>query len=150
MKILRMKFDGPTDTADWPFVAETDERMPDGNKKFSGFLTKDKGWRARAYIATTRGKPAASREKAVHNCLTDTIRLLGEVELLRLCRDAELERQRQDIAAQNERLRNSPLKVPEPARKPSVCNDVLGLKRNEVKGFLNLMVEACKRDDKRD
>jgi hypothetical protein len=89
-----VKFERPAETADWQFVAETDDCMPDGNKKFSGFLTKDNGWRARAHIETTWGKPAASREKAVHNCLTDAIKLLGEVELTRLRRDAELERQR--------------------------------------------------------
>jgi hypothetical protein len=150
MKILNMKFENITDAADWQFVAQTDECMPDGNKNFSGFLTKDNGWRARAHIATAWGNPAASREKAVHNCLTDAIRLLGEVELLRLRRDAELERQRHDIAQQNARLRNTPLKIPETTNQPSVCNTVLGLKRNEVKGFVNLMVEACKRDDKRE
>jgi hypothetical protein len=146
MKILSVKFERPAETADWQFVAETDDCMPDGNNKFSGFLTKDNGWRARAHIATTWGKPAASREKAVHNCLTDAIKLLGEVELTRLRRDAELERQRQNIAQQNERLRNAELKLPDIPRQSSVCNTVLGLKRNEVKGFLNLMVEACKRD----
>jgi hypothetical protein len=93
------------------------------------------------------GKPAASREEAVQNTLTDAIVLLGELELTRLRRDAELERQRQDIAQQSERLRNTPLKIPETAQEPSVCNTVLGLKQNEVRGFLNLMVEACKRDN---
>jgi hypothetical protein len=146
MKILSVKFERREETADWQFVAKTDDCMPDGNKNFSGFLTKDNGWKARAYIATTWGKPAASR-KEVHNCLTDAIRLLGEVELARLRRDAELERQRHDIAHQNERPRNTPLKIPETTSQPSVCNTVLGLKRNEVRGFLNLMVEACKRDD---
>jgi hypothetical protein len=66
--------------------------------------------------------------------------------LTRLRRDAELERQRQNIAQQNERLHNAELKLPDIPRQSSVCNTVLGLKRNEVKGFLNLMVEACKRD----
>jgi hypothetical protein len=98
MKILNMKFEKPTDTTDWQFVAKTDDCMPDGNKKFSGFLTKDNGWRARAHIAT--GETCSESEKAVQNCLTDAIKLLGEVELTRLRRDAELERQRQNIAAQ--------------------------------------------------
>jgi hypothetical protein len=126
MKILSVKFERPAETADWQFVAKTDDCMPDGNKNFSGFLTKDNGWRARAYIATTWGKPAASREKAVHNCLMDAIKLLGEVELTRLRRDAELERQRQDIAQQNERLRNMPLKIPETTSEPNFaipCSD---------------------------
>ena len=150
MKILSVEFERPAETAVWQFVAETDECMPNGQNSFSGtLLPNDKEWKARAYISTIWGKPAASREAAVQNCLMDAIRLLGEVELLRLRRDADLERQRQDIAKQNERLRNTPLKLPEPAREPSVCNNVLGLKRNEVKGFVNLMVEACKRDDKR-
>jgi hypothetical protein len=72
--------------------------------------------------------------------------LLAEVELVRLRQDAELERrQLQDIVMQNERLRNAAaFKLPETASEPSVCRSVLGLKRNEVRGFLNLMVEACR------
>ena len=145
MKIQTVQFERTSDTSYWRFVAETDEPMPHGDKSFGGsLLHMDKGWKARAHVATKWGEMAKSREQAVQNCFADAIRISAECEATRLRRDAEVEQLRQRVAGRSEWLRRANINLPQTGE-PSIYRSLLRLSQDDVKGYVGLMVEVFKR-----
>ncbi len=145
MKILTVNFEHPTNGADWRFVAETDEGMPNRDKSFGGTLLQvDNGWKARAHVAPEWGEMAESREQAVQNCFADAIRISAEREATKLRQDAEVERWRLHAAYRSEWLRRANINLPQTGEQ-SIYRSVLGLSQDDVKGYVGLMVEVFKR-----
>jgi hypothetical protein len=110
MRVLSVKFERLRYTKRQPnhcrFVADTDEALPHGDKGFSGILLHDSLlWKARADISTTWSVASETRNQAVENCVEDAIKLFADFEAVRQRQDAETERQRLQLAKQNERLR---------------------------------------------
>jgi hypothetical protein len=134
---------------DFRFEALTDEVFPNGNYGFSGLLVREgKLWKARAFIATTWATPAESQKQAVENCIEDAVKLFAEDEARKLRLDAEIERQRLQVAELNKRLReNSHASVAKLTEKPAINSIVLkDLSKSEIKKFFDVVVESFKRE----
>ena len=156
MRVLSVKFDQVPYTDKWPihwrFVAETDEALPHGDKGFSGILLHDGLlWKARADISTTWSVASETRNQAVENCVEEAIKLFADFEAVRQRQDAETERQRLQLAKQNERLRqyiHSHAVDMHQTDKPAINSIVLnGLSENEIRIFFGVVVESFKRED---